>query len=283
MMFDYAPVKPLTFLGLTGNFWTLHMYTLEGTWIAMGIILVLALIGRRYLKRDHDLVAVSFEKAILFFFNLGRDSFKPFNYNYFAFVTTIFFFTFSCCLVGVLPYVHEATQDLNTAFALAITSFLYVQYQKIRVHGAFGFLKEFAEPSILLAPIHIVGELSKIASMSFRLFGNILGASIIISMIIELLASQKKPFFLFLIITLFLMSVVSFNRFKSHALYKIANICLFIVVIIADVQLFGIVDGIIQSFVLSMLTTTYLAIGTSEESADEQHLPETHKNTKEAL
>ena len=264
-IFSYKAIKPFQSLGLTGNFWTLHIDTLIATWTAMICLGLIIIFARYYFKQKPSTVSLGIEQIVGFFITLCKDSFTYFNYNYFAFITSIFFFTFFCCLVGVLPYVEEATRDLNTTLALGLASFLYIQYQKIKVHGIWGYFKEFAEPVFLLAPIHVVGELSKIASMSFRLFGNILGGGVILIMIIDLL-HQYQIFFLGLIAIIILMSLASHIRplrIKIPALKPAAHMLLNVVLLISWMRIFlGIFEGLIQSFVITTLTATYLAIGT---------------------
>ncbi len=274
-IFNYHAIKPFKNLGLTSDFWTVHIDILMATWIAMAIMLVLALIGRHYLTKESNPVVVGYEQIISMFLGLCKESFNPFNYYYFAFVTSIFFFTFFCCLVGIIPFVEEATRDMNTTLAIGLTSFLYVQYQKINVHGLWGYMKEFAEPFFPLVPIHIVGELSKIASMSFRLFGNILGGGVILTMVIELLNTYKIPFMGFMVVTLILLLVVSTvaTSAKFPRLNKITHFCLNVLFIISWFQItLGIAEGLIQSFVITMLTLTYLAIGTQVDPSHETHV-----------
>ena len=193
-IFEYTIIKPFRALGLTGSFWNIHIDTLIYSWVAMLIIFSLVILGRAFLKKNPNLVSMGFEKVIGFFMDLCEESFKKFNYYYFAFVSTLFFFTLFCCLVGILPFLDESTKDLNTTLALGLTSFCYVQYQKIKIHGLLGYLKEFTHPFFLLAPVNIVGELAKIASMSFRLFGNILGGGVIFTMLVEFLGEYKMFF-----------------------------------------------------------------------------------------
>lgn len=272
-IFSYHTVRPFKYFGLTGDFWTVHSDILMATWVAMGCLLFFVILGRYYLNRDANIISAAYEKIILLFMDLCKDSFKPFNYNYFVFVASIFFFTAFCCFVGVLPFVEEATKDINTTFALALTSFFYIQYQKIRVHGVLGYLKEFTEPFFVLVPIHIIGELSKIASMSFRLFGNILGGGVILMMIIELLNAHKVPFLIVMgTIIFFYISVRNIPwTAQIPMLNKVATFSLNALFLIAWLQLFlGIFEGMIQSFVLTMLTLTYLAIGTQPDPSHDQ-------------
>jgi len=271
-IFSYKTVKPFESLGLTGNFWNVHLDILTATWIAMGCLLMLSLLGRYVINRKQGLVSVAYQNAISFFVGLCKDSFPVFNYKYFAFITSLFFFTLFCCLVGVLPFVEEATRDINTTLAVALTSFLYVQRQKIKAHGLWGYLKEFTDPFILMLPIHLIGELSKIASMSFRLFGNILGGSVILTMLIEILSKYKGLFLPFMAITVVIACIFSLPPLakKIPFVSKFSSLLVLVLFLITWVQIaFGIIEGVIQSLVVTMLTATYLSIGTTEEPTHE--------------
>jgi F-type H+-transporting ATPase subunit a len=268
MIFDYSIVKPFEIFGLTGSFWNVHTHIIMATWIAMGVFFALVLLMRCCMGPELGVVSVGVEKGIKFFVSLIKDSFGYFNYTYFAFVTSLFLFALMGCLVGLLPYVEEATKDINTTFALALTSFLFVQYHKIRVHGFLGFLKEFIQPLFVLAPIHVVGELSKVASMSFRFFGNILGGSVILSMAIDLVAHYKNIFFIVAASILLFKLMVKIMGLESKypVAHSLANFFMGVLFILTWAQIvLGIFEGLIQSFVLTMLTTTYLAMGTAHE------------------
>ncbi|MCB9493071.1 MAG: F0F1 ATP synthase subunit A [Epsilonproteobacteria bacterium] len=265
-IFDYERVQPFTRLGLTGPFWTIHLDIVLATWIAMAILLCIGLLGKTLAKKKNNPITAIYEQAVQFLIALCKDSFHAFEYNYFLFIATIFLFTFFCCLVGLIPLVEEATKDLNTTLALGLTSFLYVQYHKIRVHGIGGYLHEFIEPIFLLAPIHVVGELAKIASMSFRLFGNIIGGGIILGMVIEYSSKLKEYFLLFVIFTVVLQFVTRNIHLPKQFSWinSFANTCYNAMFILTWFQfILGIFEGLVQSFVLTMLTITYLAMGTA--------------------
>lgn len=267
-IFSHETVTPFKYFGLTGDFWKLNIDILVSTWIAMFFLLILIIIGRCFIARDLSIVTTAYEKVISIFIDLCKDSFATFNYYYFAFISTCFFFTFLITVVGIIPFVKEATEDINTTLALALTSFVYVQYQKIKAHGIIAYIKEFFDPFFVLAPIHVVGELSKIASMAFRLFGNILGGGIILSMIIGLFSQYKKTYMFAVIIVLVLICIM-------HGLSRVTNVTKLkkmisfgasLIFLISWIQIFlGIFEGMIQSFVLTMLTLTYLAIGTHHD------------------
>jgi len=268
-IFDYTEIRPLSKLGLTGNFWTIHIDTLIYTWVAMLILFILVLVGNFFLKRKINVVALVTEQAIDFFINLCKESLgKSFKYNYFAFVSAIFFFTLFCCLVGLLPYFEEATKDLNTTLAIASMSFLYVQYQKIKVNGVSSFLKEFIEPFFILLPLNVIGEVAKVISMSFRLFGNILGGSVIYFIVLGVVFSYKVLFMSLAIIALLAFFIINkmVNLSKHRNIKIILNSVLGIVFSLAWLQMFfGVFEGFVQAFVVTMLTVTYLAVGIHEE------------------
>jgi len=284
-VFDEKVISPLEKFGLQHPFWSIHIETLINTWIAMAIMFVLVLIAKAFLKKDLNPIAVLFERTVSFFDNLCKESFgSTFKYEYFYFISTIFFFTLFGCLVGLLPFLDETPKDLNTAFALGLMSFLYVQYHKIKVHGFVNFLKEFTQPFFILLPLNIIGELAKVASMSFRLFGNILGGSIIFLIAINALSIYKSYFIIFSLSTLVAYVVV--GKFMDIEKNKILNYTfktlLIAVFFLAGAQMFfGIFEGFVQSFVITMLTITYLAVAVKEDDIENNEVKnENHINDK---
>lgn len=280
-IFDFVAIKPFQAFGLQTPFWTVHIDTLVYTWIAMAIIMILSLVGRRAIMKGYgvSLIALAYERVVTFFLDLCTESFGQKNYEYFYFVISLFLFTFTCCAISVIPYLDESTKDLNTTLALAIISFCYVQYQKIKALGIRGFCKEFVDPTFLLAPIHIVGEFAKIASMSFRLFGNILGGGIIFSMVIQVIDSMNVVFLAMFV--LFALSKVLAHFIPKFAENRIistfTNRLSFVLFLVVWLQMFfGIFEGLIQSFVLTMLTITYLATGIAGHGDD-------HEDKKEVV
>ncbi|MCK4906252.1 MAG: F0F1 ATP synthase subunit A [Spirochaetes bacterium] len=136
------------------------------------------------------------------------------------------------------PTFTAPTQYLSTTLSMGILSFVIVQIAAIRANGFIGYLKTFAEPIFFLFPINIIGEMGKLISHSFRLFGNILGGSIIIGIVSGLLIK-------------FISNDFGFGWFGS------------IIQIPALILLngfFNIVIGLIQAFVFAMLAATYLAV-----------------------
>ncbi|MBU4269526.1 F0F1 ATP synthase subunit A [Candidatus Dependentiae bacterium] len=271
-IFDENVIKPFESLGLGSKFFHINIRTLIYTWVAMAIIFLLVFIARIFMKKNLNPVSLVVQEFVGFFDNLCKESFgSVFKYEYFAFTSSIFFFTLFGCLVGLLPFFDETTKDINTAFAIGTMGFLYVQYQKIKVLGLKHFLKEFIEPIFIMLPLNIIGELAKVASMSFRLFGNILGGSIIFLIAINSLSKYKEFFIVFSLVSLILY--FTFNYFIDLKKYKIVNLvlqsCLVAVFFLAGAQIFfGIFEAFVQSFVITMLTITYLAVAINENESE---------------
>ena len=88
-------------------------------------------------------------------------------------------FIFVANLFGLFFFLQPPTGSLSTTIALAVLSFLYFNFQGIKEHGFFGYLKHFMGPVLWLAPlffvIEIIGNFARILSLSLRLFMNIYG------------------------------------------------------------------------------------------------------------
>jgi len=263
-IFEYNAIKPLEQFGLTSKFWDIHIDTLIYTWVAMSLLLVIALAGRFYCKhRKINPFSYALEQIIEFFVNLCNDSFGYFNYKYFSFVMALFTFVLLCNSVGMLPFIKEPTEDLNTALACGVCSFLYVQYQQIKTAGILGYFKEYFKPIFILFPLNLVGEFAKIASMSFRLFGNILGGSIIVVIALKSIEPYRIHFMIYTAIALPLLwvftKVIDLTKHRIIGpLVSINNLIIFVGAWL--LMFFGLFEGVVQAFVITMLTVTYLSL-----------------------
>ena len=88
-------------------------------------------------------------------------------------------FIFVSNIFGIFFFLQPPTSNPNTTFALALTAFLYYNWQGFRTQGVVHYLKHFMGPLPILAPlmipIEIIGHLARILSLGMRLFGNIFG------------------------------------------------------------------------------------------------------------
>ncbi len=280
-IFNYSIIKPFAYFGLTEFWWDIHIDTLFQTWIMMGILIIGICAGRFIMRSSRCMYA---QQAILicvgFFVDLIEETCGSFKKDIFFFVVTIFLFIVGSGLTGLLPYVGEATQDLNTTFALGISSFCFSQYQGVKAHGLSHF-KEFLQPFFLLLPLNIIGELAKAASMSFRLFGNILGGSIMVDLILHALGAAKElyisAFCCLLLISFILYKTPLLRYFQLNPVQTFYKIFFFFILIVPGIQLFfGVVESFVQAFVLTTLTITYssMAIGFENNQGNMQQVVE---------
>jgi F-type H+-transporting ATPase subunit a len=91
----------------------------------------------------------------------------------------------------IVPFVRAAAADLNLTLGLALISFVSFIGFGIRANGVRGYLKELliAEPAYmtpLLTPIHLISELSRIISLSMRLFGNVFAGEVLLATMLAL-------------------------------------------------------------------------------------------------
>ncbi len=99
---------------------------------------------------------------------------------------SLFLYIAACNLAGLLPGVHPPTGSLATTSALAIVVFLAVPVAGIRTRGVLGYLREFFRPNPLMAPLHVISELSRTVALSVRLFGNIMSGHLVVALLVAL-------------------------------------------------------------------------------------------------
>ena len=112
--------------------------------------------------------------------SMGKDTIgEKLARQYLPLVATIGLFVLISNLVGIIPGFESPTSNINVTLPLALIVFIYYNYEGIRVNGAKKYFGHFMGPVPALAPlmfpIEIVSHISRIISLSFRLFGNIKG------------------------------------------------------------------------------------------------------------
>ena len=142
--------------------------------------------------------------------------------TYAPLICALFMFLMLSNWWGIIPHMHEPTKDLNTPLSLGLMGFVIAHFAGIRARGFRAYISSYFEPMFFMMPLNVIGELAKVVSISFRLFGNIMGGSIIILVVSYLTYSVLLPPFL--------------NMF------------------------FGLFVGTIQAFVFTMLTVVYISV-----------------------
>ena len=201
---------------------TFNLEVMVMTWI---VILLLLLFGWACSSR-RSMVPNRFqvvgELLVSKLYELTEDAMgKELAKTYAPMVCALFLFLVLCNWIGIIPHLEEPTKDLNTPLSLGLMGFAIAHYVGIKTKGFKSYVKEYFEPIFFMMPLNLIGELAKIVSISFRLFGNIMGGSIIILVVSYLTYDIVLPPFL--------------NAF------------------------FGFFVGAIQAFVFTMLTVVYIS------------------------
>lgn len=87
-------------------------------------------------------------------------------------------------LVGIKP----PTQDLSVTVSLAIVTFLVVNINAIKKNGLSGYSKAFMHPFAMMLPINIMERIVLPVSLSLRLFGNMVAATVLVELVYSALA-----------------------------------------------------------------------------------------------
>jgi len=202
---------------------TINLEVIVMTWIVFAVLILLGLFASR--KRNilpRPMQALG-ELIVSLLYELTEDALgKEKAKTYAPLVCALFMFLLLSNWLGIIPHLDEPTKDLNTTLGLGIMGFCIAHYAGIKSKGFKAYVKEYFEPIFFMMPLNLIGEMAKIVSISFRLFGNIMGGSIIILVVSYLTYSIILPPFL--------------NAF------------------------FGLFVGTIQAFVFTMLTVVYISV-----------------------
>lgn len=164
--------------------------------VALLLSLFFISLSRKLSARFPGRAQMAIEMVFGGLFSLFEAIIGPTARRYTPYLGTLFVFILVNNLVGMMPLGHAATSSFShTTFALGLLTFLYVQGIAIKENGIGGYLLHLAgDPktpmdwgfSILLFPLHVLGELIKPLSLGLRLFGNIFGEETLVATMVIL-------------------------------------------------------------------------------------------------
>ncbi len=102
--------------------------------------------------------------------------------GYSDYIITVLVFIAISNMVGLFGFTPP-TMDLNVTVALALMSIILVELAGILKKGPGGWLKSFAQPMAVILPMNILELAIRPLSLCMRLFGNILGATVIMELL----------------------------------------------------------------------------------------------------
>lgn len=153
------------------------------TWIIMAVVLLASILLTRNLKVENPgRGQLLLEYAVTWIQGVGNGIVGEEGKAYAAYLNTTLIYLGIANLIGILGF-KPPTKDLNVTVALALMSIILIEFAGIHKKGFKRWLKSFAEPIAIVAPINILEVFIKPLSLCMRLFGNVLGAFVIMKLI----------------------------------------------------------------------------------------------------
>lgn len=147
----------------------------------------------------------------------------------FPLAATIFLYIFVSNVIGIVPGLFPPTADINTPLSVALIVFVFTHFIGVKYHGI-KYVKHFMGPVWWLAPliglIEIIGHLARVLSLTFRLFGNMMGHEIVLGILFTLAGMFLAPlpimglgiFVAFVqAFVFFLLTIIYFSGSMEHA------------------------------------------------------------------
>jgi F-type H+-transporting ATPase subunit a len=206
--------------------------------VLVGVSVLCLIIRSRLSVENPGKLQLALEEAVSFLNGMLDDYVGPKGRNYLPLVGTMFIFILIGNLMGLVPGLKSPTSNINVTLGCALTVFVYYQFHGFKEQGILGYLRHFMAPAgapIWIAPIYlpveIISHLSRVLSLSVRLFGNIFGEDLVI---------------------LIIASIVPF-------------------VVPLPMMVLGLITSALQAYIFAMLTTIYLAGAVVVDHGPEAH------------
>lgn len=201
--------------------------TVTTTWLLMAVLIGFGFWFRRHLSLRPGRLQNAFEALVTALLDLvagigGRE-----DRRFLPLLLTLGLYITLANVVGIVPGFHPPTRDLSTPLALAVVVFGAVHVFGVRTWGLAGYLRHYLQPWYLL-PIRLIEEVSRTISLSVRLFGNIMGETVLVGILVLL-----TPLFL-----------------------------------PVPVELFSLFTAVIQAYIFCVLALVYLAGATQASAED---------------
>ncbi|MCB0410815.1 MAG: F0F1 ATP synthase subunit A [Flavobacteriales bacterium] len=165
--------------------------------VALSLIILLSFVGRLALGNgEHAVIPAGkvsfkglFEVIFEFVNGMAETVVGSQGKKYVPLFGAIFCYVFINNLLGLLPGMTPATDNLNTTIAVGFFSFIAYNYYGLRENGL-GYLKHFLGPIWWLAwfmvVLETVSHLVRPVSLGLRLYGNMVGDHTVLSLFLDL-------------------------------------------------------------------------------------------------
>jgi len=195
--------------------------TVVVTWVLMAVLAGVSFLGTRRLRDRPGPLQNALEAVVEAIEGLVRETTDFDPRHFIPFIGTLGLFLMVADSVSLFPGVGSPTRDLSTTSALAAIVFVSVHVYGVRLAGVRDYLRTYVEPSWLLLPFNVIGEITRTVALALRLFGNMLSGELIVAILL-LVAGLLVP---------------------------------------VPMQLLGLLIGVIQAYVFTLLAMVYIAAG----------------------
>ena len=153
------------------------------TWILMSVLLVVCiLLTRNFKTKNPGKRQIIVETAVTWIQNIVGGMLGEEAKEYTAYLSAILIYIGLSNIMGIFG-LKPPTKDMNVTIALSLMSIILVQIAGIRHKKVGGWMKSFTQPVAIITPLNILEILIKPLSLCMRLFGNVLGAFVIMELI----------------------------------------------------------------------------------------------------
>ena len=203
--------------------------------------------------------------------NMVDETMGPGHKAFTPYFIALFAFLLASNLSGVwgLGIIRPPTADIVTPLALAILTFILTQANSIRVNGVKAYFKSFFEPVALLFPINLIGEIANPVSLTFRMFGNLLGGLVIGTLVYAMLIGNNAvPAWIAVaavVLTVLLLTsqykkLKTLSKSKKKMVMGLAVLCMLPLFAMVFVHAyFDVFAGCLQAYIFCMLSMIFIS------------------------
>lgn len=149
------------------------------------------------------------------------------NRRYISFTFTFFIFIFVCNVIGLIPGMPAATTTVWINVGMALCVFIYFNYQGVKEHGSWGYVKHFFGPILLLSwmvfPLEILGLFIRILTLNLRLYWNITADHLVLGILTDLGKYFAAPVYMLGIFVSFMQAFVFTTLIMIYILLAIQH------------------------------------------------------------
>lgn len=153
------------------------------TWLIIALLAILSIMATKAIKAVPGGLQNFMEVVIGGIENMIVETMGEHGRPFFPLIATLAIFILVSNLIGLIPGFFPPTANINTTAACAVVVFVMTHVVGIKEHGA-AYVKHFMGPIIWLAPmmffIEVIGHLSRVVSLTLRLFGNMNGHELVL-------------------------------------------------------------------------------------------------------